>query len=128
MKIVIETIDNSLQRYKTCGDYWIDADGTWQIRVSKMSCWQREFLVAIHELAEMAQCIHKGIKEEDISIFDIQFEKERELGLHTPEEEPGDSIKAPYREEHFIATNIERVMSVPLQVLWSDYDNEIVSF
>ena len=75
MKINIQTIPNNEQRYITTGDYWIDSDGTWQIRVSDLGDWKKELLVAIHELAEQAICLSKGIKEEDISAFDIEFEK-----------------------------------------------------
>ena len=126
MKIVIESIPNNQQRYKTCGDWWIDKDGSWQIRVSEMSDWRYIFLVAFHELSEMAQCVHRDISEQDITNFDIQFEKEREQGLHTPDEEPGDSPNAIYKREHFIATNIERIQSDALQVDWGEYDRAVL--
>jgi hypothetical protein len=127
MRINIETIPHPSHRYETVGDWWIDRDGTWQIRVSEMSDWRYCLLVAFHELSEMAQCEQLGIKEEDISAFDIQFEKERSEGRHAPEEEPGDAENAPYRKQHFIATNVERQMSDALGVNWASYDNEVIN-
>ena len=87
-----------------------------------MKNWKHMLLVARHELDEMALCIDRGISEPSITEFDIQFEKEREQGLHRQNEEAGDSPKAPYREPHFIATNGERTFSVPLKVDWDEYD------
>jgi hypothetical protein len=127
MKIIIESIPHSQQKYPTVGDWKVEPDGTWHILVSEMSDWRYMLLVGRHELDEMAICQHRGIKEEDVSAFDIRFEEERERGLHTPEEEPGDSPDAPYREPHFIATNAERELSVPLQVDFLKYDKEVVS-
>ena len=127
MKIVIESIPHNQQRYPTVGDWKIEPDGTWHILVSEMSDWRRMLLVGRHELDEMAICFLRGIDEKDITEFDVRFEKEREEGLHSPEEEPGDSQNAPYREPHFIATNGERELSVHLGVNWNDYDKEVMS-
>lgn len=109
------------------GNWKFEPDGTWHIWVSEMDDWRYMFLVARHELDEMALCKHRGIREEDVSEFDIQFEKERELGLHRQDEECGDAVDAPYRDPHFIATNNERTMSVPLDVIWHKYDETVMS-
>ena len=101
MKINIETIPHKDQNYETVGNYWIDEDGTWQIRVSDMKNWKYELLVAIHEIVEYALCLEKGIKEDDITAFDIAFEAKREDGNC---DEPGDDPKSPYQNEHLIAT------------------------
>ena len=127
MKIVIETIPHKEMRYDTVGDYWIDPDGTMQIRVSDMGNWKYELLVAIHELVEQNLCLDRGIKEEDISNFDIQFEKDREEGKRSKEAEPGDDPAAPYRKEHFTATNIERILCEALGVNWKEYDDKVLS-
>ena len=127
MRIVIESIPHDQQRYPTVGDWKIEPDGTWHILVSEMKDWRHIFLVGRHELDEMAMCIHDDVSEQEITDFDIQFEKEREQGLHTVEEEPGDSPKAPYRKQHFKATNNERDMSIPLQVDFYEYDKEVMS-
>ena len=38
---------------------------------------------------------------------------------------PGDHPKAPYRAEHFFATNLERLFSSELGVDWFEYDRDV---
>ena len=38
---------------------------------------------------------------------------------------PGDNINAPYRREHFFATNIERLFAGELNVDWFEYDRYV---
>ena len=128
MKINIETIPHKSQHYETVGDYWIDTDGTMQIRVSDMNNWKYELLVIIHEIIEQNLCIDRGIdNEKEIVPFDILFEKEREAGKHNEDAEPGDDPRAPYRKEHFTATNIERILAQELGVDWEQYNNTVMS-
>ena len=56
MKILIETIKHSEQRYPTVGDYWTDSDGTLQVRVSEMGDDRYALLVAVHEVIEAFLC------------------------------------------------------------------------
>lgn len=121
MKIVIETIPHKKQRYPTVGD-WYTRKGVLHIRVSQMSDWRYELLVALHELVEVSLCKHRGITEAETDAFDIAFEKARKPGN---EDEPGDDPKAPYRKEHFFATSVERLMAAELNVDWNKYDREI---
>ena len=127
MNIAVKIIPNSEQRYPTVGDWWFTESGDLEIRVSKMSDWRYECLVAFHELCEVLICKHLGITQEAVDAFDVQFEKDRESGLHSETEEPGDHKDAPYRVQHFIATNCERILALALGVNWADYDNEVVS-
>jgi hypothetical protein len=127
MKVIIETIPHSSQRYSTVGDWEFDEDGTLHIKVSDMGNDKYAFLVGIHEAIEAFICKERGIKEQDITNFDIQFEKEREAGKHDEEAEPGDSPEAPYREEHFFATSIERLLSEQLRVDWDKYEQTIIN-
>ncbi|MDQ2899458.1 MAG: hypothetical protein M3Y07_06610 [Acidobacteriota bacterium] len=120
MKINIETIPHETQRYPTVGDYWEDATQMEQVRVSEMPDWRYEALVAVHELVEMILGKHRGIAEEAISDFDIEFEKSREAGKVLGE--PGDDSRAPYRKEHFFATNVERLLAAELGVDWFAYE------
>jgi hypothetical protein len=121
MRIIIETIPHKRQRYETCGD-WYFRKGVLHIKVSKMSDWRREMLVAVHELVEVLLCKDRGITTAEVDAFDKAFEKARAPGN---EDEPGDDPKAPYRKEHFFATNIERLLSAELRVDWAKYDKEI---
>jgi hypothetical protein len=119
MKIVIQFIEPKMQRYPTCGDYWIDENGNWQIRISQMTDTRSMMLVLLHELAEMILVTERKIPIESIDQFDIEFESTRKPG---DESEPGDQDNCPYREEHTISTAIERMMSEALRVRWRDHE------
>lgn len=125
--IVIKTIPQSKQRYPTVGDYWRDPDGTLQIRVSEMGNTDYEALVALHELIEIILTEKKGIKEPDIMAFDVQFEKEREEGLHAEDDEPGEAPNSPYRKEHVLAECLERVVANELGVIWDEYGKTVMA-
>ena len=127
MKIVIQTIPHQDHRYETCGDYWVDKEGTIQVRVSQMSDQRYEALVAVHEIVEKLLCSQRGITDAEIDAFDIAFEKERAEGMHGDDVEAGDDKRAPYRKEHFFATSIERLLAAELGVDWATYDNEVMS-
>ena len=120
MRINIETIPHENQRYPTVGDYWEDGDQVEQVRVSELPDWRYEALVAVHELIELILSKHRGIAEEAISEFDIAFEQSREHGQVLGE--PGDDPRAPYRKEHFFATNLERLLAAELGVDWFAYE------
>lgn len=124
MKITIETIPHETQRYATVGDWYYDKDETLCIKVSALSDWRREVLVAIHELVEVVLCKHNGVSTELVDEFDIQFEKAR---IEGDESEPGDDPKAPYRKEHCVATGVERILAAELGVDWKPYEQELCS-
>jgi hypothetical protein len=84
-----------------------------------MGDWRHEVLVAIHELAEMALCIHKDIPGSLIDTFDINYSGDCI--------EPGDDAGAPYQRQHCIATGLERIMAAELGVKWQEYDDEVNS-
>ena len=124
-RIEIKTIPGDSQRYSTVGDYWDDFKGT-HIRVSELGNEDEEFCVAIHELVEQYLCRKRGISEKKITAFDKKFERERVEGRWF-DEEPGDDPRAPYRKEHFFATNIERQIAHELGVDWAKYDSKCAS-
>jgi len=124
MNIKIEVIPHDQQRYPTCGDWFFDADGNLTIRVSRMSDWRHEALVAVHELVEVLLCKQRGISQSEVDAFDKQFEANRPEGN---EDEPGDDPDAPYRKEHFFATNLEALLSAELDVEWPTYEKEVQS-
>lgn len=115
LRVNIETIRHEDQRYDTAGDWWIDPDGTWQIRVSEMRSWPFEFLVALHELVEMALCWQRDILEHEVTDFDTKWEPFPGCS------EPGDDMAAPYYHEHQIASGIERMTACELNVNWVEY-------
>ncbi len=122
MKIIIETIKHSQQRYNTCGDYYYsDYAGADMILVSHLPDRREILLVAIHELIEMALCQVKGISNASIDAFDKEFD---EL-VFTGGEEPGDRVEAPYYHQHQIATGIERILAAEMGVDWLAYERHI---
>jgi hypothetical protein len=122
MKILIETIPHSEQPYPTCGDFR-EENGVLHIRVSKEIGEDSALLVALHELVEVTLCKKRGISTESVDAFDIAYEKTRPEG---DDSEPGDSPDAPYRKEHFFATNIERLMAEQMGVDWAEHDERIL--
>jgi hypothetical protein len=121
MKIIIETIPHNKQRYPTVGDWFLEGE-VLHIKVSKLSNWRREALVAVHELVETILCSHDGVTQEEVDKFDKAFEAARTPGNV---EEPGDDPSAPYRKQHGIATGIERILAAALDVNWKDYEEEL---
>jgi len=135
MKIIIETIPHASQRYPTVGDWYRETDGTLHIKVSALSDWRMEALVAVHELVEVLACEHAGITQEQVDNFDTNFEKVRakQLEADLPEAqktliaiaEPGDDFAAPYRAQHCLASGIERILAPALGLTWAAYECEI---
>jgi hypothetical protein len=121
MRIVIETMPHSTQRYPTVGDWWTDPDGTWNIRVSEMNHWVPEFLVALHELVEMAGCKQHGVDEDAVTRFDMQWQAFGNI------DEPGDDATSPYYNQHQFASGLERIMAAQLGVSWPWYEAAIDS-
>lgn len=124
MNTEIRIIPHKQQRYETVGD-WYFIDGTLFIFVSDLGDWRYNFLVAFHEQAEAMLCLHRGISEMNVTIFDKWYENERAMGNKHCQAEPGDHKMAPYRKEHFFATSVERLMAAELKVDWEDYDAAI---
>jgi hypothetical protein len=116
--IDIQVIPHECQRYDTVGDYFTEGK-TLKIRVSELANNRMELLVVIHELIEVLLTEFRGISEKEISDFDIAFEEAREPGNF---DEPGDDPEAPYRDEHCIATGVERLMASLLKVDWKAYE------
>ncbi|MDO8600600.1 MAG: hypothetical protein Q7R73_03210 [bacterium] len=124
-EIHIKTISHNEQRYPTTGDYWRDTNGVEQVRVSDVGNPDYEFLVALHELVEWYLTEKRGIKEEDVSAFDIQFEKEIEEGKHPEHAEPGFDPRAPYIKEHTFAIKIEKEIAEELGIDWEKYSERL---
>lgn len=122
LNVKVLTIPHRHQRYDTLGDYYDTPDGTEQIRVSELSRWQYEVAVGLHEWFEKAWCKQNGIKVADVDAFDDLFEKERAMGIHGPDAEPGDDPRAPYFQGHCIATAIERMVIAGLNQRWGEYE------
>ncbi len=122
MRIQITTIPHSEQRYETVGD-WLTAHGQLRhIRVSDMGNEDYALLVGLHELIESWLCIKRGITQEAVDGFDIEFEKRRVPGNT---DEPGHDPDAPYRREHVFAEKIEQLMAEELGIDWDEYSRVV---
>jgi hypothetical protein len=124
MRILIETVPFASIPNKQVGDWRRDCDGTLLIKVAAEIGETEAFLVAIHEAVEVILCEKHGVTCAQVDAFDAAYEKTRPENDFS---EPGDSPDAPYRREHFTATNIERILAEALEVSWSDYENNINS-
>lgn len=111
MKIVIETIPHSQQRYPTVGD-WLYGEDHLHIYVSEMHDWRREALVGVHELIEALLCNMRGIPEPAVKAFDE---------AHPDASDPGSLPDAPYHREHMCAEGIEFLLAMELGVNWQEY-------
>lgn len=111
MKIVIDTVDHTDQRYPTAGD-WLFDGGKLQITVSRLGDPDMELLVAVHELVEAWLCDKRGIAEPDVMAFDVD---------HDGESDPGSLSEAPYHKEHMFAETIERLLANELGIDWNAY-------
>jgi hypothetical protein len=127
IKFKVEVIPHDKQRYDTVGDYQLLADGTWWITVSDLGNPKYNFLVALHEITELYLTQFADIKEEDITNFDLFYEKSREMKLVNEFSEPGFDTNAPYRKQHTIATGIEMLLAAELGVDWNEYDRKVNS-
>lgn len=127
-RVVIETIDHKAQRYDTVGDWlYDDASGTVTVYVSDMGDWRMNMCCGVHEVIETLLCVQRGVSEESVSAFDVQFEQERQAGKHGPDDEPGEAADAPYRKEHAVADVVERLLALELDLPWVAYNDALFS-
>jgi hypothetical protein len=128
-KIEIEVIPHAEQRTEGAGDYYYKDNGDQVIKVSSLrgdidERYQKLFenLIMIHELVEITMTEFHGVTEEDIQAHDEMFGKEQEAGLHSPEAEPGDDPRSPYRIEHQTSETVERMILSALGLSFTEYD------
>jgi hypothetical protein len=115
VKILIETVPHSTQRYNTVGDWTVSPTGNWHIKVSSLNNWRREVLIAAHELVEMALCRHAGITSAEVDAFDLTCD----------EPDPGLNPAAPYHKQHMVATAVETLLAGLMEVNWMAYEDQI---
>ena len=112
MKIIVETIPMSDQRYPTLGDWLFarrsegggnliqdDKADTLFIFVTETGDDRANTALALHEIAEAMLCREAGISQFEVDRFDMEW---------TGQGEPGDEPDAPYHVQHRAANRIER--------------------
>ena len=125
MKITIKVIPHEFQRYSTVGDYVWETPNHLKITVSDTGNYKMNMCIALHELVEALLAQWNGIKEEDITDFDVQYEKDRLEGKYRDDEEPGFHPDAPYLKEHTIATAIEMMFAAHAGISWPQYSETV---
>lgn len=126
-EVAIAVIDHKEQLYPTSGNYWYDKDKQrLTIVVSKTDDWRESIAVAIHELVEASLCLDRGINFDDITTFDIDFERAYAVDpLRFPTDEPGEMPEAPYFKEHAVADVVERLVVKEFGIPWVSYDRNL---
>ena len=114
--IFSETINHKDQSYNTAGNFWKHPDGRHDVyKISKLpKGWRAELAVLVHEIVEFQLCKEAGIKEQDITTFDIE----------SGHPDPGTLKNSPYFEQHKIATKIEKYIIKELGLIWKEYDSD----
>jgi len=115
MKITIQDIEHSSQRYPTSGD-WQEVGEELVIDVSKLPDRRYELLVAVHELIEAILCQHAEVSGQEVDRFDIE---------HLEADEPGDMLDAPYHQQHVRASDVEKQLAEWLDVDWNKYEKAL---
>lgn len=114
MKIIIEVIPHSEQRYDTCGDWQFAENGDLTIKVSETGGMWMDFLIGRHEMDEAMLCLRFGVTEKMVDDYDL-----------THSEAGGDSFSensdAPYAKFHNDALAAEWIMARLLGVDWNNY-------
>ena len=123
--IRVEFIESKDQRYQTCGNYW-ETDTEIVFQISKQDKPQKNLLILLHEFVEFAICTDRGISEQSITDFDLQWEKDNPTGIDDGFE-PGNSSEAPYYQEHHIAEAFERMFAGFMNIDWEDYNKNLIS-
>lgn len=117
---VLSTTDIKKMRYKSADD-WFDPDVTkddvtFATLTADHGKDDYNFLVLMHALVEQYLCYKHGIKDKEVTKFDMD----------NPDlDDPGNDPKAPYHNEHLIANDIEAMLSAALDVKWVDYEAAI---
>ena len=117
----VELVPHEEQRYETAGDWIFDDDGCICVTVSDTGHQLDALLIGIHEAVEAVLCRAHGVKEVDVTAFDVEFGKTHNL----EEEEPGEDPGAPYRREHATADVVERIVALEAGVVWRKYDDRV---
>lgn len=102
-RINIQIIPHGLMRDQSqYGDYWIEADGSLQIRVSEYFDPRDARDIAIHELLEAWRCAERGVDFKAIDQFDL---------AHTDHPDPGLLPNSPYHAEHIQSMQVEYLIA-----------------
>jgi len=112
--ITLKNIDPVAMRYATTGDWEWLPNSHLKCSVADYGNEDGAFLVNLHELVEAWLCNKAGIREDEVSKFDV---------TNCDLKEPGDSPEAPYYHQHLAATQIERIACQAAGIDWEEHNN-----
>ena len=119
----------SLCRNNGVGDYFRFGcgyiDGWWDIEATETDNPIYSKLILIHELIECVLVEAAGIPEPAINAFDSEFEARIQRGEIMENAEPGDALDAPYRAQHLVADQVEKLLCDHLGISFEDYSSAI---
>lgn len=118
LKIDIQTLPHRFQRYDTVGD-WMGCEKNRIIFITELGNNDYEFLIALHEIIEQALCFKRGITDEEVTKFDMAYDKDLE---------PGNCPDAPYYKEHQFASIIEQMVCEELGIDNESYEKYLDNF
>lgn len=128
-EINIKFIDSKEQRYSTCGDYW-ETPTSYEFRITKQDNPDKNLLILVHEMIEYILCTKKGITEQVITDFDLEWNKKADISNDWYKDgiadEPGNEPTAPYYKEHRTAENFERLLAEYMDIDWFSYDRNLI--
>lgn len=116
MKVVMQTVPYTTMRYKTAGDWQFIHPGQLLVTAAELGCWKMESCLQFHELAEALVCKFQGITQETVDAFDFSY---------AGDGEPGDDPFCPYRIAHRVASAVEYILALALDVDWAEYEERI---
>lgn len=96
------------------GDYWVDEDGTLQIRAVLMPDVMFSHYILTHEHLEAIRCYRDGISLGSIEKWDSD---------HSDHPDPGCLPDAPYHSQHQDSMLVEKVCCHQDGYAWEEYYN-----
>lgn len=125
-QIEVEFVPLQEMRYESLGDYFYK-HGVLHFKIADTGNPLYNKIILIHEMIEQTLTEAKGIKEEQILKYDLEFEALRKAGKVGENDEPGEGKGSPYRREHVLSEIVERLMLNHLGQKTFDEYTEIIS-
>lgn len=115
MEIKVQIVPPSQIRYDTWDDWTIDQYGNIHFQIADSGNDLYNKICMVHAIIEELLTSAKGVSEEEITKFDLEYKGD---------DEPGEELAAPYRDEHLIAKAVEMLLCSHLGIPWKIYNKE----
>lgn len=125
LKYQLFTTD-SLCRNNNIDDYFQE-DGVCNIIASEINLSIATKILLIHGLIEHILTEEAGIPESVIDAYDKEFEDKIQKGIVSEDAEPGEQEDCPYKDQHYSAEVVERILCDRVKLSWRDYTNLLIN-